>query len=179
MPLQPSSWPARLPSAGHVGVQTQVPSTQRPLGPHPLGPQSHVSTQLPLVHVLPGGHLTPAQRLVTQAPPAQTWPVGQETPAHGSAGTQASAQAWPAPQRAAQGTKAAHFPVWASHDCPVGQVTPLQGAEKQPATQAPAMHVSFAAQVTPWHGSATAMQAAVQVVPVAQVVPASAPQGSG
>ena len=61
VPLQPSSWPARLPSAGQVGVQTQAPWTQRPFVPQPWGPQSQVSTQVPLLQAWPGSHFTPAQ----------------------------------------------------------------------------------------------------------------------
>jgi hypothetical protein len=86
-----------------------------------------VSTQVPFVHVLPAAHVTPAQRLTTHVPPLQTCPLGHATAAHGSGGTQVNAQALPAPHVAAQAMNGAHFPVWASHDCPVGHVTPLQG----------------------------------------------------
>jgi hypothetical protein len=180
VPLQPSSWPPRLPSLGQFGVQTQVPWTQRPLLPQPLGPQSHVSTHVPFVHVLPGAHVTPAQRLVTQLPPLQTCPFGHETAAQGSGGTQVNAQALPAPHLAAQAVNGAHLPVWASHDCPVGHVTPLQGTWKHPATQAPATQVWSFAHVTPAQGSAIGTQAAAQIAPFVQATPPSSVRhGSG
>ena len=59
--LQPSGRPPRLPSAGQLGVHTQLPLTQRPLLPHPAAPQLQVSTQVPLLHTLPAAQRTPAQ----------------------------------------------------------------------------------------------------------------------
>ncbi len=177
--LHPSSRPARLPSDGQFGVQTQVPCTQRPEVPQPLGPQSQVSAQTPLLQVLPGAHLTPAQLLATQRPPAQTCPAAHEMPAHGSGGTQVSAQALPAPQRASQAVNGAHAPVFGWQVCPAGQITPLHGVGKQPATQAPATQVSFLPHVMPAQGSWVGTQAAAQVVPAAQPAPASVAQGSG
>src|SRR6516225_7322986 len=94
--------PARLPSAGQVGVHTQAPHTQRPLMPQPAAPQSHVSMHVPLLHTLPAAHLTPAHRLTTHLPPAQIWLAAQgPVAAQGSAVvTHARLHASPAPQLA-------------------------------------------------------------------------------
>ncbi len=179
VPLQPSSSPARLPSLGQFGLQTQVPWMQRPAVPQPFAPQSQVSAQVPLVQVLPGAHLTPAQLLTTQWPPLQTWPVGQATVAHESGGTQVSAQALPGPQLASQAVNGAQVPVWGWHVWPAGQVTPAHGVGKHPATQAPATQVSLLPQETPAQGSLVGTQTAAQRVPPPQAAPPSAPHGSG
>ena len=71
LPLQPLSRPARLPSAGQVGVQTHVPTEQWPLVPQPA-PQSQVLMHAPLLHTLPAAHFTPAHRFTTQVPLLQT-----------------------------------------------------------------------------------------------------------
>ncbi|MFL5304823.1 MAG: hypothetical protein ACJ8F1_06395 [Polyangia bacterium] len=138
-----------------------------------------MSTQVPFVHALPGAHVTLAQRLVTHLPLLHTCPSGHDTVAHGSGGTQVRAQALPAPHVAAQAANGAHLPVWASHDWPVGHVTPVQGTWKQPATQLPSTQVWSCAHVTPAHGSAMATQVAAQVAPFVQVTPASVRHGSG
>jgi hypothetical protein len=76
VPLQPSSWPPSLPSAGQVGVQTQLPPTQRPFVPQPLPPQLQVSMQTPLLQTNPALQTTPAHELWTQVPLLQLWPLG-------------------------------------------------------------------------------------------------------
>jgi hypothetical protein len=52
----------------------------------------------------------------------------------------------------------------------VAQVTPVQGAGKQPGVQVPLMQVWFAGQVIPAQGSTTGTQVAVQVWPFGQLV---------
>lgn len=52
-----------------------------------------------------------------------------------------------------------HFPLPLSQNWPEAQVTPLQGAGKQPATQLPSMQVSSFAQVLPAQRSVTGTQA--------------------
>ena len=101
------------------------------------------------------------------------------TPAQGFGATQERLQAIPAPQAASQALSATHLPLPGLQYCPVGQVTPLQGSEKQPATQAPSTQVSPCAQVTPAQRSATATQLARQLVPEAQIIAEAARQGSG
>jgi len=140
LPLQPSSIPARLPSAGQVGVQTQVACTHFPAVPQLLL-QVQVLMQVPLLQRLPVGQLTPAQRFSTHVPPAQTWLAAQVTPAQGLGATQERLQAIPAPQAASQALSVTHFPVPGLQYCPVGQVTPLHGSEKQPAMQDPSTQV--------------------------------------
>ena len=92
LPPQPSSSPARLPSAGQLGVQTQVPCTQRPFVPQPFVPQSQESMQTPLLQALPSLQTTPAHRFVMHLPPLQTWPLAHCTPAHAFAAAQVSTQ---------------------------------------------------------------------------------------
>jgi hypothetical protein len=82
VPVQPSDMPARLPSVGHVGAHSQRPSTQRPFAPQLLPPQSHVFTQVPLLHTLPAAHVTPEHGSGRHFPAAQTCLAGQATPAH-------------------------------------------------------------------------------------------------
>jgi hypothetical protein len=64
--------PALLPSLGQLGVQTQVPSMQRPFVPQLFPPQSQVLMQRPLLQTLPAAQLTPEQRFVTHWPLTQT-----------------------------------------------------------------------------------------------------------
>lgn len=141
VPLQPSSIPTRLPSGGQLGLQTQAPCTHRPFVPQPFGRQSQVSAQLPLMQVLPGAQVTPAQLFTTHVPAAQIWPVEHETPAQGSGAAQVSAQALPGPQLASQAVNGTQAPVCGWQVCPFGQVTPLHGAGKHPATQVPPKQV--------------------------------------
>ena len=68
---QPSDLPALLPSLGQLGVQTQVPPTQRPVA-QPFPPQSQVLMQRPLLQTLPAAQVTPEQRFSTHWPPTQT-----------------------------------------------------------------------------------------------------------
>jgi hypothetical protein len=49
---QPSDCPARLPSDGQFGVQTQAPPTHLPTE-QPFAPQSQVPMQVPLLQTLP------------------------------------------------------------------------------------------------------------------------------
>jgi hypothetical protein len=168
--LQPSSRPARLPSLGQVGVQTQVPCTQRPLVPQFLPPQLQVSMQVPLLQTLPALQLTLAHRLVTHLPPLQTWPLAHCTLAHGFAAAQVSAQTWPVPQLPLQALSVVHFPVPWSQYCPEAQVTPAQGWRKQPAMQAPPTQVSLFWQETPAQGSFTVTHVALQLAPPPQAI---------
>ncbi|HVY40715.1 MAG TPA: hypothetical protein VHM31_22405 [Polyangia bacterium] len=131
------------------------------------------------MQVLPGAHVTLAQRSVTHLPALHTCPVAHETAAHGSGGTHVSAQALPGPHAAAQAVNGAHFPVWASQLWPVGHVTPLHGTWKQPATQLPATQVWSRAHVTPAHESAIGTHVAAQVAPPVQLEPPSVRHGSG
>jgi hypothetical protein len=160
LPLHPSSMPARLPSAGQVGVHTQEPQTQRPLMPQPAAPQLHVSMQVPLLHTLPAAHLTPAHRLTTQVPLAQIWLAAQVTAAHGLLAAHVMLQASPAPQLAPHAVSAVHLPVAVEQYCPDGQVTPLHGWSKQPGVQVPSTQVWLAGQVTPAQRSTTGTQLA-------------------
>jgi len=114
-----------------------------------LGPQSQVSTQAPLTHVLPAAQVTAAQLFATHLPAAHACPAPHATPAHGSGGRQVNAQALPGPQLASHAVKATQAPVCGWQVWPVGQVTPLQGAAKHPATQRPPMQVWSLAQETP------------------------------
>jgi hypothetical protein len=175
--LQPSGRPPRLPSAGQLGVHTQLPPTQRPLLPHPAAPQLQVSMQAPLLHTLPAAQCTPAQRFTTQLPPAQTWFAAQVTLAHGLGLAQLRLQALPGPHAASQALSATHLPVADEQYCPAGQLTPLQIWRKQPATHSPSTQVWPLPQVLLAHGSATWTQEARQVVPAAHAVGA-ARQGS-
>jgi len=61
-----------LPSLGQLGVQTQLPPTQRPFVPQFFPPQSQVSMQVPLLQTLPAAQTTPEQRFSTHWPPTQT-----------------------------------------------------------------------------------------------------------
>ena len=139
-PAHPSSSPARPPSLGQVGVQTQEPWMQRPAEPQ-LFPQLQVSMQVPLLQMLPAAHFTPAQRFATQVPPLQSWLAAQWTPAHGLGDAQPRLQALPGPQAASQPSIITQAPVPGLQYCPEGQVTPLHGSTKQPATQAPETQV--------------------------------------
>ena len=170
LPLQPSSMPARLPSAGHVGVQMHVPCAQRPLVPHALPPQSHVSMQVPLLQTLPAKHVTPAHGLVMHLPALQLWPLGHATPAHGSAAAQVSTHTLPVPQFALHVFCVVHFPLSRSHTCPEGQVTPAHGCRKQPEMHTPLTQVWLLAQVTPAHGSPVGTQVGLQVAPPPQAL---------
>src|SRR6185312_2771412 len=176
--LQPSSMPAWLPSAGQLGVQTQVPCTHLPAVPQ-LALQVQVSRQVPLLQMLPAAHFTPAQRFSTHLPAAHTWLAAQATPAQGFGARQESVQAIPAPQSASHPLSATHLPLEGLQVCPLGQVTPLQGSEKQPATHAPSTQVSLCGQVTPAQRSVIATQLAWQLVPVAHPIAAAARHGSG
>jgi hypothetical protein len=171
--------PARLPSAGQVGVHMQAPQTQLPLVPQPAAPQLHVSMQVPLLHTLPAAHLTPAHRLTTQLPPAQIWLAAQVTVAQGLAGAHAMLQASPAPQLASHAVSATHLPVPGEQYCPDGQVTPLHGSPKQPGVHVPSTQVWLAGHVTPAHRSTTGTQLAWQLMPAPQVIAVPAMQGSG
>jgi hypothetical protein len=95
--LQPSGWPARLPSCGHIGWHTQRCCTQRPAVPQ-LSLQVQVSTHLPSMHMLPGLHVTPAHASGAHFPPLQLCPAGQVMTAHGSPPAHAKWQALFAPQ---------------------------------------------------------------------------------
>src|SRR5262245_54838831 len=129
--------PPRLPSAGQLGVQTQVPSTQRPALPQ-LVAHLQVSMQVPLLHTLPAVQRTPAHRLTTQVPFAHTWLAAHMTLAHGLAvAAQPRLHALPGPQAALHGARATHLPVACEQYCPEAQVTPLQTCMKQPATHWP------------------------------------------
>jgi hypothetical protein len=108
--VQPSDMPARLPSAGQVGVQTQRPSTHLPLVPQLL-PQLQVSMHLPALHTLPAAQVTPAHGSATHWPLTQVWPDGQVTPAHGLGVAHERLHAAPGPQSAAHGLSITHLPV--------------------------------------------------------------------
>jgi hypothetical protein len=156
-----------------------VPCAQRPLVPQPLPPQSHVSTQVPLLQMLPSLQTTSAHGLETHLPALQLCPLGHCTLAHGFAVAQVSAHVKPAPQLAVQLFCIAHFPVPLSHTCPDGQVTPAHGCRKQPATQWPPIQVWLLLQVTPAHGSLVGTQVALQVAPPPQpIIPLAAAHGS-
>lgn len=176
---QPSDWPARLPSAGQFGVQTQVPPTHLPFVPQPAAPQSQVSMQVPLLQTLPASHVTSAHRFVTQVPPLQTSPEAQVTPAQALGAEQPRLQAWPVPQVPLQALSAVHFPVPESQYWPLPQVTPAHGVAKQPETQFPFTHVWPLPQVTPAQGSVVGTQVAVQVEPPPHAIPLAVAQGSG
>jgi hypothetical protein len=70
LPLHPSSIPARLPSAGQLGVHTQLAWTHLPAVPQLLL-HLQVSMQVPLLQMLPAGQVMPAQRFSTHLPAAQ------------------------------------------------------------------------------------------------------------
>jgi hypothetical protein len=169
---------ARLPSAGQLGVQTQLPCTHLPAVPQ-LVLQWQVSTQVPLLHALPAAQVTPAQRFWTHLPPAQSWLAAQVTPAQGFAAAHDRLQAIPGPQAASQAVSATHLPLPGLQYCPDGQVTPLQGCAKQPATQVPLTQVWPIGQLMPAHGSVAGTQLAWQVVPVAQLGAEPVRHGSG
>src|SRR5581483_9274547 len=153
LPLQPSSLPAQLPSAGQVGVHWQTPPTQRPLVPQPAAPQSQVSMQVPLLHTLPAAHLTAAHRFTVQLPPMHSWLAAQITPSHGLLATHERLHALPVPHAASHAFSITHLPVAREQNCPDGQTTPLHGSGKQPATHCPLSQVWPAGQVTPAQGS--------------------------
>jgi hypothetical protein len=176
--LQPSSWPARLPSVGQVGVQTHVPCAQWPLVPQPLPPQSQVSMQTPLLQTLPAVQLMPEQRLVMHLPPLHTSLPAHCTPAHGFAAAQVSAHCCPAPQVPLQAFSIVHFPVDGSQYCPDAHVTPAQSSRKQPPTQVPLTQVWPFRQVTPAHGLVTFTQVALQLIPPPQAIPFTFAHGS-
>jgi hypothetical protein len=102
--------PARLPSAGQVGVHEQRPSTQRPFWPQLL-PQSQVFAQMPLLHKLPAGHTIPAHGSARHLPATQTSLPGQVTPVQVLGVEQVRSHAKPAPQSLAHALIAAHLPV--------------------------------------------------------------------
>lgn len=52
---------------------------------------------------------------------------------------------------------------------------PAQGVAKQPATHLPPTQVCSLAQVTPWQGSVTVTQVALQVDPPPQAIPIPIP----
>lgn len=104
--------------------------------------------------------------------------AAQWTPAQGLGAAQVRLQAWPAPHAASQASIITQAPVPGLQYCPEGQVTPLHGSRKQPATQAPETQVSPLEQLLPAQGSVTATQVAWQVVPAAQLEAADR-QGSG
>jgi len=177
--LQPSGIPPRLPSAGQLGVHTQLPPTQRPLVPHPAAPQLQVSMQVPLLHTLPAAQRTPAHRLTTQVPPAHTWLAAQVTLAHGLVGlARLRSQVLPGPQAPLQVLRATHLLAEGEQYCPAGQVAPLHGCGKQPATHSPSTQVWPALHVLLAQGSVTCTQDARQTVPGEQIGGAVT-QGSG
>ena len=133
--------PARLPSTGQVGVHSQRPCSQRPFTPQLLPPQSQVFMHLPLLHVLPAAHTTPAHGSSMQVPPAHTCLPWQVTAAHALDAAQVRLHAKPAPQSDAQAFTAAHLPVPGSQNCPAAHLTPLHGTSKHPATQSPSTQV--------------------------------------
>ena len=149
-----------LPSLGQLGVQTQVPSTQRPFVPQFIPPQSQVLMQRPLLQTLPAAQVTPEQRFSTHWPLTQTWLPEHWTLAQGSAAVQVVLQASPDGQlMVLQLLSLVHFPLLLSQNCPEAQVTPLHGAGKHPATQLPPMQVSSLAQLLPAQRSVTGTQA--------------------
>jgi hypothetical protein len=93
-------------------------------------------------------------------PPAQIWLAAQWIPAHGLGGTQVRLQAIPAPHAASHALIATHLPFAGLQVCPAGQVTPLQGWAKQPATQAPSTQVCPWGQLTLAHRSTIGTQVA-------------------
>jgi hypothetical protein len=135
--------------------------------------------QAPLLQMLPAWQVTPAHTFATHFPPAQIWLAAQWIPAHGFGCRQVMLQAIPAPQAASHALIATHLPFAGLQVCPAGQVTPLQGCAKQPATQAPSTQVCPWEQLTPAHWSTIGTQLARQVVPAAQVIAEPAMQGSG
>ena len=138
--------PARLPSAGQVGLQTQRPCTHRPAAPQlPLHRQ--VSMQMPSLQALPASQETPAQRSGTHLPFAQLWRAGQVTLAHGSAEGQLLWHAVPGAQAASQASRAVHLPVPGSQNWPAAHVTPAQGTTKQPGMQLPSTQVCLSGHV--------------------------------
>jgi hypothetical protein len=105
--------------------------------------------------------------------------LAQLTPAQGFAAAQVRLQACPEPQEASHASSAVHLPVPGLQYCPDGQLTPLHGCAKQPATQAPPTQVCPLPQVFPAQGSLTATQAAWQVVPPPHLPAVALRQGSG
>jgi hypothetical protein len=108
--------PARLPSAGQVGVHSQRPPTQRPFAPQLLPPQSQVFMHFPLLQTLPTAQATPAHGSARHLPLTHTCLSGHTTPAQALGAAQPKLHAKPAAQVAPHALRATHLPVPASQN---------------------------------------------------------------